>query len=150
MIHTQIAGKYKSIIQAIRLKTPARAVIECMPGKPSIDLTIILAGDEVLRRYNRDYIGIDAATDVLSFPADELDPQTGRRYKGDILISFDRAQDQAATGGQPVTAEIELLVVHGTLHLFGYDHVDADQKRTMWTIQADILKKLHNPLWDRV
>ncbi|CAG1012559.1 partial Endoribonuclease YbeY, partial [Anaerolineales bacterium] len=60
----------------------------------SADLTIVLTDDAQLHELNRDYLGVDAPTDVLSFPADEEDPETGIRYLGDILISIPRAKKQ--------------------------------------------------------
>ncbi len=106
------------------------------------DLTIILTDDSQLQQLNRDYLGLDAPTDVLSFPADEVDPATGRRYLGDILISIPRAGDQAGRAGHALEAEIQLLVVHGVLHLLGHDHARAGGKRRMWSAQTKILQQL--------
>jgi probable rRNA maturation factor len=106
------------------------------------DLTIMLTDDAQLHELNRDYLGIDAPTDVLSFPASETDPETARRYLGDILISIPRAEEQARVAGHALEAEIQLLIVHGTLHLLGYDHVGDDDKARMWKAQAEILEGL--------
>lgn len=106
------------------------------------DLTIVLTDDVQLHELNRDYLGIDAPTDVLSFPASETDPETGRRYLGDILISVPRADEQAGIAGHAVEAEVQLLVVHGTLHLLGYEHAEAAEKARMWKAQADVLESL--------
>jgi probable rRNA maturation factor len=106
------------------------------------DLTIVLTDDAQLRELNRDYLGIDAPTDVLSFPASETDPETGRRYLGDILISVPRAEEQARTAGHALEAEVQLLAVHGTLHLLGHNHAGADEKARMWQAQAEILEGL--------
>ncbi|MDP2777432.1 MAG: rRNA maturation RNase YbeY, partial [Anaerolineales bacterium] len=86
------------------------------------DITIVLTDDAQLHELNRDYLGVDAPTDVLSFPASESDPETGSTYLGDILISIPRAAQQAQAAGHPVDAEVQLLVVHAVLHLLGYDH----------------------------
>ncbi len=104
------------------------------------DLTIVLTDDAQLHELNRDYLGIDAPTDVLSFPASETDPETARRYLGDILISVPRAEEQAHAAGQTPEAEVQLLVVHGTLHLLGYDHAGDDDKTRMWKAQTEILE----------
>jgi probable rRNA maturation factor len=109
---------------------------------PDDDITIVLADDEQLRALNRDYLGIDAPTDVLSFPASELDPETGARYLGDILISVERAASQAQAAGHALEAELQLLVVHGVLHLLGHDHAEAQEKARMWAAQDDVLKRL--------
>ncbi len=110
------------------------------------DATILLTGDEQLHELNQKYLGVDAPTDVLSFPADLVDPETNVNYLGDVLISFPRALAQAAGGGHPVEQELRLLVVHGMLHLLGYDHSQPEEKEKMWAIQAKILSKLGCPL----
>lgn len=106
------------------------------------DLTIVLSDDVQLHELNRAYLGIDAPTDVLSFPASETDPETDRRYLGDILISVPRAEEQARAVGHSLEAEIQLLTVHGTLHLLGYDHAEATEKAHMWKAQAEVLERL--------
>ena len=106
------------------------------------ELSIVLTDDARLQELNRDYLGIDAATDVLSFPASETDPQTGARYIGDILISVPRAQSQAEAAGHPLESELQLLVVHGVLHLLGHDHAGPEEKKRMWQTQAEILQSL--------
>ena len=106
------------------------------------DLTFVLTDDAQLRELNRDYLGIDAPTDVLSFPASESDPETGARYIGDIIISMPYATRSAEKAGHGLEAEVQLLVVHGVLHLLGHDHAEADEKTRMWKAQAEILKSL--------
>ncbi len=108
----------------------------------SADLTIVLTDDAQLHELNRDYLGVDAPTDVLSFPADEDDPESGVRYLGDILISIPRAKKQAKAAGHPLEAEVQLLVVHGTLHLLGHDHAKVREKARMWKAQAEVMSKL--------
>lgn len=106
------------------------------------DLTLVLTTDEELHRLNREYLGVDKPTDVLSFPASETDPETGAIYLGDILISVPRTEIQARLAGHPSVDEARLLVVHGVLHLLGHDHADAREKKRMWKAQAEILKQL--------
>jgi probable rRNA maturation factor len=106
------------------------------------DLTLVLTDDEQLHQLNRDYLGVDAPTDVLSFPASETDPETGRRYLGDILLSVSRAESQARAANHPLEDEARLLVVHGVLHLLGHDHAEAEEKSKMWKAQAEVLKSL--------
>jgi probable rRNA maturation factor len=79
---------------------------------------------------------------VLSFPASETDPESGTRYIGDILISIPRAQSQADAAGHPLESEVQLLVVHGVLHLLGHDHADPAEKNRMWKAQSEILDSL--------
>ncbi len=106
------------------------------------ELSIVLTDDARLQELNRDYLGIDAPTDVLSFAASETDPETGARYIGDILISIPRAQAQAGAVGHTLESEVQLLVVHGVLHLLGHDHGEPEDKTRMWKAQAEILKSL--------
>jgi len=123
------------------LERAARAVLD-LSGVPDADLTLVLTGDPQIQTLNRDFLGIDAPTDVLSFPADEPDPETGRRYLGDVIVSLPRATEQAGERGHTVEAEVQLLVVHGVLHLLGHDHAGADDKARMWAIQAEALDRL--------
>lgn len=106
------------------------------------DMTIVLTDDRQLHELNLDYLGVDSPTDVLSFPAGEVDPETEAFYLGDIAISLPRAAGQAQAGGHPVEAEAQLLVVHGTLHLLGYDHSTDEEKVVMWAEQAKVLERL--------
>lgn len=106
------------------------------------ELTIVLTDDARLQELNREYLGLDAPTDVLSFPASETDPETGARYIGDILISVPRAEAQADAARHPLESELQLLVVHGVLHLLGHDHGQAEEKARMWKAQAEILEQL--------
>ena len=120
----------------------AKTVLDQQTIKEDLTLTIVLTDDKKLRELNRDYLGIDAPTDVLSFPASESDPETGARYLGDILISIPRAAGQAKAAGHDLAGEVQLLVVHGVLHLLGYDHAEADEKARMWAAQAQVLERL--------
>jgi probable rRNA maturation factor len=115
---------------------------------PDTSLAVVITGDDQLQTLNRQFLGIDAPTDVLSFPAgeNELDPDTGEVYLGDVLISYPRAQAQSVAGGHPVKEELRLLVVHGVLHLLGYDHARPVEKTAMWAAQAEILGRLGTKL----
>ena len=112
------------------------------PDVTNADISIVLTDDRQLHELNLDYLGVDAPTDVLSFPAGEMDPETETLYLGDIAISIPRAMQQAENGGHPVEAEAQLLVVHGTLHLLGYDHGTDEDKSVMWAEQAKVLERL--------
>ena len=124
------------------LSDAANAALEHESHSLDSELSIVLTDDARLHQLNRDYLGIDAPTDVLSFPASETDPETGARYIGDILISIPRARAQADAAGHPLESEVQLLVVHGVLHLLGHDHAQAGEKARMWKAQAEILERL--------
>lgn len=120
----------------------ARGTLEHQSADLDADLSIVLTDDAQLHELNRGYLGIDAPTDVLSFPASESDPETGARYLGDILISVPRAAEQANAAGHDLQGELQLLVVHGVLHLLGHDHAKAKEKARMWAAQAEVLEGL--------
>jgi len=124
------------------LERAASAALEHETESLDSELTIVLTTDARLQELNRDYLGIDAPTDVLSFPASETDPETGARYIGDILISIARAESQATAAGHPLESEVQLLVVHGVLHLLGHDHAEPTEKARMWKAQSEILERL--------
>lgn len=124
------------------LERAAQAALDHESQALDSELSIVLTDDARLHELNRKYLGIDAPTDVLSFPASETDPETGAPYLGDILISIPRAQAQANAAGHLLESEVQLLVVHGVLHLLGHDHAQAEEKARMWKAQAEILASL--------
>ena len=124
------------------LERAAKTALEHEMQSLASELSIILTDDARLHELNLNYLGVDAPTDVLSFPASETDPETGARYIGDILISIPRAEIQAQAAGHTLEAEVQLLVVHGVLHLIGHDHAEAEEKTRMWKAQAEILERL--------
>ena len=142
MIHVLIEEAYVSLVAEGSLKQAGQAVLAHQGADPNTDLSIVIDSDEKLHKLNRDFLGIDAPTDVLSFPSDEFDPDEQAVYIGDVIISFQRAEAQAKNAGHPVINEIQLLVVHGVLHLLGHDHADPTEKTRMWTAQAEILDQL--------
>ncbi len=109
---------------------------------PDHDLTVVITDDDRLQQLNKTYRGIDEPTDVLSFRSEALDPETGNRYLGDVVISWERAERQARAAGHSLKDELQLLVVHGILHLLGFDHTGPDDQREMWHAQAEILKAI--------
>jgi probable rRNA maturation factor len=109
-------------------------------------LTIVIGNDALLHRLNRQYRQVDSPTDVLSFPTGEVDPDTDTPYLGDVIISLPRASEQASTYGHSLTDELQLLVVHGILHLLGYDHIQPADKPKMQSAQDSILSQLGVPL----
>jgi probable rRNA maturation factor len=136
-IHTQIASRYVDLIKPARLKQAANAALDQQRTTDRVELTIVIAGNAQLRTLNRQFRHIDAPTDVLSFnAADET------AYLGDVIISYPQAKAQARAGGHPIEAELQLLVVHGVLHLLGYDHDTAAKKAQMWQTQAAALRSI--------
>lgn len=120
----------------------ARVALEHQAAPADAEVTVLLSNDVQLRELNLQWMGINAPTDVLSFPAEETDPETGAPYLGDVVISVETAQRQAARAGHSVEAEVQLLTVHGILHLLGHDHAEPEEKARMWAAQSEILMRL--------
>jgi probable rRNA maturation factor len=145
MIYVQIAESIEIAqglppVDSALLEKAARQVLA--QQKVEGEATLVLSDDPQLHELNRQFRNIDSPTDVLSFPDGEIDPETQLAYLGDVLISYPRALAQATAGGHSLSDELQLLVVHGMLHLLGHDHADEQAKAAMWTAQADILEQL--------
>jgi probable rRNA maturation factor len=139
MIFVEKIDKLDPDIAVSIIEIAARAALKHQSVTEESDLTIVLSDDNQLRDLNMQWMGVNAPTDVLSFPSDEIDPESGCRYLGDIIISVQRASEQAKAAGHAVESELQLLVVHGILHLMGHDHAEALEKTRMWLAQAEIL-----------
>ena len=138
-------GAPLTIDMALLERAAWQTIQDCAP-LPDKDATLVIAGDEHLQELNRSFLGIDSLTDVLSFADGDVDPDTNRLHLGDVVISYPRALAQATAGGHPVDAELQLLVVHGTLHLLGFDHTEEQDKIRMWARQTEILTRLGCPI----
>lgn len=122
----------------------AQAAVESEGSLGATEVSITFVDDPYMQTLNRQYRGIDAPTDVLSFAQlekDETEPpvltQTAASL-GDVVISLERATIQAAEYGHSLEREIGFLVVHGLLHLLGYDHTDPATEAAM-TAKADTI-----------
>ena len=86
------------------------------------NVSVMLATDKTVRALNKEYRGKNKATDVLSFPVDAEHPSAAKRQAGDLAISLDTAHRQAEEHGHALQMEVKILMLHGLLHLAGYDH----------------------------
>jgi len=145
-IEVQIDEQFRAQVQSEPLHRAALATLIHQRVEELCEVAVVVTDDEALRELNRRYRGVDAPTDVLAFPDETQRPFVGApgfpRYLGDVIISFPRAEAQAAEAGHDVRAELQLLVVHGVLHFLGYDDVTDEQRARMWAAQADILQTL--------
>jgi probable rRNA maturation factor len=114
-------------------------------------IEVHLLDDAGLRRVNREQRGVDAATDVLSFPlvsqlqpvgSDFALPPAEPSHLGEVLISFERARSQAAQYGHALQRELCYLLAHGVLHLLGYDHILEEERQRMRAREEAALKSL--------
>lgn len=126
-------------VRARAVLAVARRVASAAPRSRADSAAIVLAGDRLVRRLNRAYRGKDRTTDVLSFPA-ASGPEEAGRPLGEIVISVPQAARQAGARGHSVEREVALLVLHGWLHLLGYDHEVDDG--TMAALEARLARRL--------
>jgi probable rRNA maturation factor len=107
-------------------------------------LALVITDDAQVQQMNAQYRGVDAATDILSFPADPLPDEIAAEveeppYLGDLIVAYPYTQRHAAEAGHDLDDELVLLAIHGTLHLLGYDHDNPDNQQKMWNAQQRAL-----------
>jgi probable rRNA maturation factor len=142
MINLQVKRKIKLPVQKSILLHAAQLTLDLENITSASSLSVVIGDDLLLKKLNLQYRGINTTTDVLSFPASEHDPDTNLLYLGDVVISLPRAELQASIGRHPLVEELQLLVVHGTLHLIGYDHLTGTDKKKMQAAQERVLNQL--------
>jgi len=151
-IEVQIDERFQAQVRPELLHQAALATLNHRWMGGTCECAVVVTDDETLRELNHRHRGVDAPTDVLAFPGESEGEDETRvpfaaapgqpRYLGDVVISFDRAVAQAVEVGHDVRAELRLLVVHGMLHLLGYDDVTEKQRAQMWAAQAEVLQTL--------
>lgn len=141
MSHIDIICENVTLEHSI-IETFLKAAIEALE-LGDVEVSVVLCDDAFIHPLNRDYRGKDRPTDVLSFAqregefADPDDPMLG-----DIIVSLDRAKDQAMSRHHPLSQELALLLVHGLLHLLGYDHIDDDDAEEMEALEKKLLAQI--------
>ena len=136
--------KIQAVIDSERLERLASAAME-REGLAPGELSVMITDDETVRELNREYAGEDASTDVLAFSLREgeefASPDDVLRL-GEVIISYPTAERQAAEARRSVDEEIDHLVVHGVLHLLGYDHAESADEDKMRTRERELLATL--------
>jgi probable rRNA maturation factor len=131
-------------VSTAAVRRAIRRTLELQSRRKAYSISVLLAGDETLGSLNARYRGVARPTDVLAFGSHTLDPETGVAHLGEIAISLPRAAAQARSRRVPLEREVQLLAVHGTLHLLGQDHDIPTRKKRMWQTQRKILKELNS------
>lgn len=131
IVEIQVDERFVAQVDTALVERAVAAVLDVEGiGEPA-EVSVLITTDETLQSLNQTYRGIDAPTDVLSFGSDNQPgteqpvfvlPPGAPRYLGDIAVSYERVEAQAAEYGHTVARELAFLTVHGTLHLLGYDH----------------------------
>jgi probable rRNA maturation factor len=128
----------------------SRFVLDRMRVHPLAELCIKAVDEATMAELNEKWMEGDGPTDVLAFPMDELrpglvneDPEEG--ILGDLMLCPPVAERQAVTAGHSTDAELELLTVHGILHLLGYDHAEPEEHAEMFGLQDELLAAWRDP-----
>lgn len=137
---------------AALVKKAIRTTLDAEKIKEGCLIGVVFTDDEGIRNVNREFRGVDRATDVLSFPFNELqpgafdpsdceyDPESGRLLLGDMMISLEHCAAQGEEYGHGFEREIQYLTVHSVLHLLGYDHMDeGSMKKQMRAREKEIM-----------
>lgn len=129
-----------------RLQAAASTAFKLLGFENQPEITLQVTDDQTIQKFNLQYRDLDEVTDVLSFENAFTDPESGQTYLGDILISYETAKRQADSRELELMAELEMLLVHGILHLAGMDHASFSEWQKMSTAQDAILAELNNPI----
>ena len=104
-------------------------------------VNIIIVDNEEIKKINKEYRNIDNVTDVISFALEDVEFKTPFRVLGDIYISYDKVIEQALKYEHSEKRELYFLATHGLLHLLGYDHMNEEDEKVMFTLQRELLDK---------
>ena len=108
----------------------------------TVEVNYAFISPREIHKLNQQFRQVDKVTDVLSFPDGDVNPETNRRFMGDVLICLKVAKKQAKEIGHNLNDEVTFLQVHGTLHLFGYDHIEPEDEVKMLGLQRKIMALL--------
>lgn len=123
---------YKAYLKPLLEKT-----LKMLSLPLDVSVSVVLVDDASIHAFNKDFRSVDRPTDVLSFPDGE--ETEGVLNLGDIIISVDALRRQAKEYGHTLKREFSFLVVHGYLHLLGYDHETKEDEEAMFSLQKEIL-----------
>jgi len=141
-------------VDAHELSRLSRFVMDRMRVHPLAELCIKIVDEATIAQLNEQWMDKEGPTDVLAFPMDELRPgmvneEPEEGILGDLVLCPSIAAEQARTAGHSTTDELDLLTVHGILHLLGYDHAEPEEHQEMFGLQARLLGEWVGHLADR-
>jgi probable rRNA maturation factor len=148
-IAISVEGNFGSLVDEDRVRRIARRVLEAEGVVTPYEVSLFFTDSETVQRLNRDYRSVDEPTDVLAFymvSRREADssfalPPDGITRLGEVIISYPQAVAQAKEQGHPVERELALLIIHGILHLLGYDHEQAEEEAKMRAREKELLEE---------
>lgn len=136
------------LVTAHHLQTIAGAMLSELPADVLEDLpehclaTVVFSSDSDVASLNATYRGKDGPTNVLSFPSETFDPDVGAHYIGDVVLARETIEKEAHEAGKSAADHVDHLIVHGLLHLFGFDHLEPSQADEMEQLEVAILANL--------
>ena len=148
-IEISVAEEFRGLVDEGWVRRIAQTVLKAEGVASPYEVGLVFTDSETVRQLNRDYRGVDEYTDVLAFhmlPQKEADssfvlPPDGVTRLGEAIISYPQAVEQAKEQGHSTEGELALLVIHGILHLLGYDHEEPEEAAEMRTREKELLEK---------
>jgi probable rRNA maturation factor len=139
-----VARRVKLDVSDRQMSQIVKAALSGARFRQAVEVGVTLVGDAEMQRLNRQWRHQDRTTDVLSFQEGPLTPvgQGSAPFLGDIIVSPAQVRRQALEAGTPWQSEFALMIIHGTLHLLGYDHLVKKDAAKMLPLQQKILKRL--------
>ncbi len=142
MIEIHVRKPFIKFISKKDLVSSLSLVASNLVPNEKIGIGILICSDREIQGLNLKFREIDLPTDVLSFGLEEINPESHEHYLGDIIISYETANKQSHLMAHSVMTEITILIIHGFLHLLGYDHNTESKKREMWQKQFQAINLL--------
>lgn len=149
-INVEVDTRFAGCVKAKWLKSIIARTLGAQGLGDEVEVSLIVTGQSKIHELNKTYLEEDRPTDVLSFPM--MEPSTfvtapdGKKHLGEVIVSFPQAVLQADEHGHPVEREISILLVHGLLHLLGFDHAEAVETKNMQAKEKEILSVLERGL----
>ena len=148
-VAVSVEEKFRGLVDEDRVREIAQMVLKAESVTPPYEVSIVFTDSAAVRRFNRDYRGVDEPTDVLAFymlPEKETEPTfilppDGITRLGEVIVSYPQAVEQAKEQGHSVDKELALLIIHGILHLLGYDHEQPEEEKRMRGREQELLGK---------
>ncbi|MGB0388185.1 MAG: rRNA maturation RNase YbeY [Ardenticatenaceae bacterium] len=148
-IEIQIDSRWAEEVDVTRIQRAIVTTLKLDPESAQLNdstLSFVIVGDEEITRLHESYRAESGTTDVLTFPYEEdALVEEMRGYLGDIIVCYPQAARQGGAEGHSVQDELDLLAVHGTLHLLGYDDETPAEKKSMWRQQRQVMAQLGLP-----
>jgi len=152
-IDIQFEEPFTDIVTEALLGRAVEQTLAACGMDSTVELGLVIAGDDTVHSLNKRYRGIDDTTDVLAFALEETPdgdaetfvlPPDDTSHLGEVIISYPQAARQAEEQGHSVEREIALLVIHGVLHLLGYDHDHPEAEQRMKAVEAKVLSRIED------